>query len=157
MYPARRELVISTPYFVADEAMQAALCATARRGVSTTVIFPQRNDSWIVEAASHSYYEALLAAGVQIYEFVGGVLHTKSLTLDGEMTLIGSANLDRRSFELNFENNILFFDAALTQEMRQRQYEYLEHSQLVTPEMVAQWPVHRRLWNNTIAMLGPLL
>ncbi|MBM5572926.1 MULTISPECIES: cardiolipin synthase [Deefgea] len=157
MFAARRELVITTPYFVPDEAMQAALCATARRGVSTTVIFPQRNDSWIVEAASHSYYEELLAAGVQIYEFVGGVLHTKSLTLDGEMTLIGSANLDRRSFELNFENNILFFDAALTQEMRQRQREYLEHSQLVTLEMVAQWPVHRRLWNNTIAMLGPLL
>jgi len=157
MFAARRELVITTPYFVPDEAMQAALCATARRGVSTTVIFPQRNDSWIVEAASHSYYEELLAAGVQIYEFVGGVLHTKSLTLDGEMTLIGSANLDRRSFELNFENNILFFDAALTQEMRQRQREYLEHSQLVTLEMVVQWPVHRRLWNNTIAMLGPLL
>ncbi|WP_027468524.1 cardiolipin synthase [Deefgea rivuli] len=157
MYAARRELVITTPYFVPDEAMQAALCATARRGVSTTVIFPQRNDSWIVEAASHSYYEELLAAGVQIYEFVGGVLHTKSLTLDGEMTLIGSANLDRRSFELNFENNILFFDAALTAEMRQRQSEYLTQSELVTVDMVAQWTIRRRLWNNTIAMLGPLL
>nr|WP_314901430.1 cardiolipin synthase [uncultured Deefgea sp.] len=157
MYAARRELVITTPYFVPDEAMQAALCAAARRGVSTTVIFPQRNDSWIVEAASHSYYADLLAAGVEIYEFVGGVLHTKSLTLDGEMTLIGSANLDRRSFELNFENNILFFDAALTQQMRERQHEYLAQSVQVTAEMVAQWSIPRRLWNNTIAMLGPVL
>lgn len=157
MYAARRELLITTPYFVPDEAMQAALCAAARRGVSTTLILPQRNDSWIVEAASHSYYADLLAAGVEIYEFVGGVLHTKSLTLDGEMTLIGSANLDRRSFELNFENNILFFDAALTAKMRERQHDYLTQSQQVTLDMVSQWSIRRRFWNNTIAMLGPLL
>ena len=61
-------------------------------------------------AASRSYYAELLDAGVQIFEYVGGLLHTKSLTVDGEVTLIGSANIDRRSFELNFENNILFFD-----------------------------------------------
>ncbi|NOQ45925.1 MAG: cardiolipin synthase, partial [Desulfobulbaceae bacterium] len=103
MYAARRELVISTPYFVPDESMLGGLCASARRGVATTIIFPARNDSWIVGAASHSYYRELLDAGVQIFEYVGGFLHTKSLTLDGEVTLIGSANMDRRSFELNYE------------------------------------------------------
>ena len=61
-------------------------------------------------AASHSYYPQLLDAGVRIYEYVGGLLHTKSMTVDGEVTLIGSANIDRRSFELNFENNILLVD-----------------------------------------------
>ena len=90
-----------------------ALCATAYRGVDTTIIFPARNDSWIVAAASRSYYADLLAAGVKIYEYEGGLLHTKSLTLDGEVTLIGSANMDRRSFELNYENNILFYDRKL--------------------------------------------
>ena len=125
MYTARRELVISTPYYVPDEPMQAALCASARRGVATTIIFPARNDSWIVAAASRSYYADLLAAGVRIFEYEGGLLHTKSLTLDGEITLIGSANMDRRSFELNYENNILFYDPALTAEMRQRQDSYI--------------------------------
>ena len=157
MYTARRELVISTPYYVPDEPMQAALCAAARRGVATTIIFPARNDSWIVGAASRSYYADLLAAGVRIFEYEGGLLHTKSLTLDGEITLIGSANMDRRSFELNYENNILFYDPALTAEMRQRQDSYIASSHPVTAEMVASWPMHRRLWNNTIAMLGPVL
>jgi cardiolipin synthase len=157
MYTARRELVISTPYYVPDEPMQAALCASARRGVATTIVFPARNDSWIVAAASHSYYAELLAAGVRMFEYEGGLLHTKSLTLDGEITLIGSANMDRRSFELNYENNILFYDPALTAEMRQRQDSYIARSHPVTAEMVARWPMHRRLLNNTIAMLGPVL
>ena len=157
MYTARRELVITTPYYVPDEAMQTALCATARRGVTTTIIFPARNDSWIVGAASRSYYSDLLAAGVRIYEYEGGLLHTKSLTLDGEVTLIGSANLDRRSFDLNYENNTLFYDPTLTAEMRCRQDAYLACSHPITADMVAQWPMIRRFWNNSIAMLGPIL
>ena len=121
MYAARRELVITTPYYVPNEAMQSALCASCARGVAVTIIFPARNDSWIVAAASRSYYGDLLAAGVRIFEYQGGLLHTKSLTLDGEVTLIGSANMDRRSFDLNYENNILLYDPALTAEMRPRQ------------------------------------
>src|SRR5437763_3273261 len=157
LYTARRELVITTPYYVPDEAMQAALCASGRRGVKTIIIFPARNDSWIVAAASRSYYSDLLAAGVLIYEYQGGLLHTKSVTLDREVTLIGSANMDRRSFDLNYENNILFYDPNLTAEMRRRQDAYLARSHPVTAEAVAQWPMTRRLWNNTVAMLGPIL
>ena len=157
MYTARRELVISTPYYVPDESMQAALCASARRGVETTIVFPARNDSWIVAAASRSYYADLLTAGVKIFEYVGGLLHTKSLTLDGEVTLIGSANLDRRSFELNYENNILFYDPVLTAAMRQRQDSYIASSKPITGEIVEDWPWQRNLWNNTIAMFGPVL
>jgi cardiolipin synthase len=157
IYTARRELVISTPYYVPDESMQNALCFSAYGGVDTTIIFPPRNDSWIVGGASRSYYADLLDAGVKIYEYVGGLLHTKSLTLDGEVTLIGSANMDRRSFELNYENNILFCDAKLTADMRERQQHYISQSNAVTRQMVASWSVPRRLWNNTLAMLGPVL
>ena len=157
MYAARHELVITTPYYVPDESMQAGLCASARRGVDTTIVFPARNDSWIVAAASRSYYDDLLAAGVHIFEYEGGLLHTKSLTLDGEVTLIGSANMDRRSFELNYENNILFCDRSLTTAMRQRQDSYIARSRPVSAAMVANWSWHQRLWNNAIAMLGPVL
>jgi len=157
IYSARRELVITTPYYVPNESLQAALCATARRGVRTTIVFPARNDSWIVEAASRSYYLDLLAAGVRIFEYVGGLLHTKSLTLDGEVTLIGSANMDRRSFELNYENNILFNDATLTAAMRQQQQVYIGKSAAVDMQTVLNWTWRRRLWNNTIAVLGPVL
>jgi len=71
--------------------------------------------------------------------------------------LIGSANMDRRSFELNYENNILFYDPTLTSAMRGRQQDYIGRSHLVTKEAVAAWPMSRRLWNNLIATLGPVL
>lgn len=157
MHAARRELVISTPYYVPNESIQGALCAAAHRGVETTIIFPAKNDSWIVAAASRSYYQELLDAGVKIYEYEGGLLHTKSLTLDGEFTLIGSANMDRRSFDLNYENNILFYDPKMTSEVRQRQQDYLDKSHIVSANDVKNWPLRRQLWNNTIAMLGPVL
>ena len=157
IYSAHRELVVSTPYYVPDESMQNALCTSARRGVDTTIIFPARNDSWVVGAASRSYYEGLLNAGVHVFEFQGGLLHAKTLTLDRELTLIGSANMDRRSFELNYENNILFQDPALTTDLRQRQQCYIEQSHPVTLKMVEEWTWRDRLRNNAIAMLGPVL
>ncbi|MCP4784505.1 MAG: cardiolipin synthase [Fuerstiella sp.] len=157
MFAARREIVITTPYYVPDESMQNALCAAARRGVDTTIVFPARNDSSVVSAASHSYYADLLAAGVKIREYVGGLLHTKSFTIDEVVTLIGSANMDRRSFDLNYENNILLYDAALTADMRRLQEHYISKSNAVTNEIVSRWPVRTRLWNNAIAMLGPVL
>jgi cardiolipin synthase A/B len=157
MYAARRELVITTPYYVPDEPIQAALCASARRGVATTVVFPARNDSWIVAAASRSYYPELIEAGVHIYEYTDGLLHTKSLTLDGEVTLIGSANIDRRSFELNFENNILLADPDVTAAMRRRQQSYIDASVPVDASDVLAWTRRRRFWNNAVAMFGPVL
>jgi cardiolipin synthase len=137
--------------------MQNALSATAYRGVQTSIVFPARNDSRVAGAASRSYYAELLAAGVKIFEYPGGLLHTKSLTLDGELTLIGSANPDRRSFDINYENNILFCDPGLTAAVRRLQQDYIARSRAVIPEQVAAWPLTRRLLNNTIAMLGPLL
>jgi len=157
MHAARRMLTITTPYFVPKESMQAALCAAAHRGVHTTLILPARNDSWQVAATSRSYYEELLEAGVRLYEYSGGLLHTKSVTVDEDITLIGSANMDRRSFDLNYENNILFFDKDLTGEMQQRQRDYLAASREVRAADVAAWSLGQRLWNNAMGMMSPLL
>jgi cardiolipin synthase len=157
MYAAHHSLIITTPYYVPNESMQDALCSAAHRGIETTIVFPARNDSWQVAAASHSYYRELLEAGVNIHEYVGGLLHTKSMTIDGEVTLIGSANMDRRSFELNYENNILFYDPLLTAAMRQRQDTYLAQSHPVTVDQVEQWSMARRFLNNSIAILAPVL
>lgn len=157
LFAARRDVVVTTPYYVPDEALQSALCTTAYRGIDTTIVFPARNDSWIVGAASRSYYADLLSAGVRIYEYEDGLLHTKSVTVDGEITLIGSANMDRRSFELNYENNILLHSTTLTSAMRERQRSYIGRSRLVTKDAVTAWPPSRRLWNNLVATLGPVL
>jgi cardiolipin synthase len=154
---ARKELTITTPYFVPNETIQSALQAAAYRGVRTTIVFPAKNDSWIVQGASRSYYQGLLEAGINIYEYTEGLLHTKSMTIDNEFAMIGSANLDRRSFDLNYENNILIHDNQTVEEIIARQQHYISQSKICTQEMVASWSVLTRLWNNTIAVLGPLL
>ena len=154
---ARRELVISTPYFIPDATVLEALCAVAWRGVAVTLILPARNDSWIVGAASRSHYRRLLSAGVRILEFRPGLLHAKTLCVDGEITLVGSTNLDLRSFDLNFENNVLLQDAAVTAAVRRRQQDYAAQADAVTLEQVHAWHWTRRIWNNLLATLGPVL
>lgn len=157
IHAAREELIATTPYFVPDEQLVFALTDCARRGVATTLILPRRNDSTVVAATSRSYYDDLVAAGVRLYEFKPGLLHAKTMVADGKAGLLGSANLDRRSFELNFENNVLFLDEAFAAEVRVLQMEYLAQSERVTAERLAQVSVVRRFWQNLLAMLSPLL
>ena len=157
IYSARRELFITTPYYVPVESLQAALCAAGNRGVDVTIIFPARNDDFAVGATARSYYPDLLAAGVKVHEYGAGLLHAKTLTVDGEVTLIGSANMDRRSFDLNYENNILLVDADMTKGLLDRQTAFLADSRRVSADQVAAWPWYRRLWNNTLAIVGPVL
>ncbi len=157
MSQAQETLVISSPYFVPDSTVLNAISAAAHRGVAVTIIFPQRNDSFIVAAASHSYYRRLLDAGVLIYEFKPGLLHSKTLTMDNKVTLIGSSNMDIRSFDLNYENNILLRDETTTKAVLQRQQEYISLSEKIELSDVLNWPVYRRLWNNVIATVGPIL
>lgn len=154
---ARRDIVISTPYFVPDATLVEALRAASYRGVDIKLIFPRRNDSWVVAAASRSYYRTLLEAGCEIYEFKGGLLHAKTFTLDGLVTVVGSSNLDLRSFDLNYENNILLQDVAVTDDVRGRQFDYLAQSTQVTLTHVLDWSPHRRVWQNIVATVGPIL
>ncbi|PZQ88596.1 MAG: cardiolipin synthase [Leifsonia xyli] len=157
LYAARRELVVTTPYFVPDEAVLRALCAAPRRGVETTIVFPARNDSWLVAQASRSGYPDLLSSGVAVYEYPLGLLHAKSITVDGEMALVGSANMDRRSMQLNFENNMLVADRDVTAAVRARQQGYLDVSRPVSHDAVKAWPFHVRLVQNAVGMIAPVL
>lgn len=154
---AQHELTLSTPYFVPDATVFEALCAAAHRGVTVTLIFPKVNDSWIVAAASRSYYRRLLEAGCIIHEFMGGLLHAKTLTIDGKVSLVGSSNLDLRSFDLNYENNILLQDPGVTQLISERQQDYIARSSQTDLATVLDWPYHKRIWNNVIATIGPVL
>ena len=157
MHAARETLTVTTPYYVPSEAMHSALCAAGRRGVDTRLVLPARNDSWVVAAASRSYYVELVEAGVRIFEYTEGLLHAKTLTLDQDIALIGSANLDRRSFDLNYENNILIQSSDLALKLRERQQDYIASSQEVHMETIVAWGHRRHLWNNAVAMFGPVL
>jgi cardiolipin synthase len=157
IHSAREELVVTTPYFVPDEQLLFALTTAARRGVKTIMALPKRCDSHIVAGTSRSYYEDLLKAGIQLYEYRRGLLHAKTMVADRKIGLIGSANLDRRSFELNFENNILFADAGFAEAVRNRQDEYLADCDSFTCEDLARFGVIQRIWQNLLATMSPVL
>jgi cardiolipin synthase len=157
IHSARDELVITTPYFVPDEQLLFAITSAARRGVKVVMIVPRRCDSWVVAATSRSYYEDLIKAGVELFEFRSGMLHSKTMVIDCKIGLIGSANLDRRSFELNFENNILFADAIFAKAIRERQACYLADSNPITADDVASVGFFRRIWQNLLATMSPVL
>jgi cardiolipin synthase len=89
--------------------------------------------------------------------FRDGLLHAKTMTADGQVALVGSANLDRRSFELNYENNVLMVDEATTNMLRGRQMSYIAASEEITLADVEGWSAFRRFQNNAAAMMGPLL
>ncbi|NLC09249.1 MAG: cardiolipin synthase [Gammaproteobacteria bacterium] len=154
---AEHSLTLTTPYFVPDATVLDALCAAAYRGVEVTLIYPKVNDSWIVAAASRSYYHRLLDAGCVIYEHREGLLHSKTLTVDSKVSLIGSSNLDLRSFGLNFENNILLQDETITRAITERQQHYIDQSDEVTLSEVLAWRYYQRIWHNVIATIGPVL
>ncbi len=157
IHAARSELVVTTPYFVPDEQVFHALTSAARRGVDTILALPKHNDSLIVDATSRSYYADLIDAGVRLFEYRCGLLHAKTMVVDRTVGLIGSANLDRRSFELNFENNILFADKGFAAVVRARQDEFIGQSDLVTRADVDRHTIAARLWQNTVAMVSPIL
>ena len=157
IYASTFELTISTPYFVPDEAAIQALICAVERGVKTTLILPARNDNPIVGAVSRGQYRALLEAGVEIFEFRGGLLHSKTLTADGRLTLIGSSNFDRRSLDLNFENNVLVFDPDFTRLIYGRQQIYLESSRSIDLSSVQKAAPWRRFVENGLGVLSPIL
>jgi len=157
IYSARRELILTTPYFVPDESLVAALMSAAQRGVEVTLIVPGRVDSRLVRLASQAFKGDLLGAGVRVAQFHGGLLHTKSITVDGEFAFFGSLNLDPRSLYLNFEITLLVYDRGFAADLRQLQQSYLEDCEFMD---LPQWQTRsglQRLKENTARLLGPLL
>ncbi len=157
IYAAREELIITTPYFVPDEATRAALASAAMRGVRVTVVVPKRIDARLVALASRSHFADLLEAGVRVMEYRAGLLHAKTLTVDRDLGLIGSANMDMRSFWLNFEVSVIIYDGEVASHLRMLQVEYMGDSDEIDPDAWRRRPVWKRLAENAARLLGPLL
>lgn len=157
VHAAQDELIITTPYFVPDASTVSALCTAAQRGVDTHLVLPARNDSPLVAAASRSHYATLLEAGVNIHEFRGGLLHVKTLTVDRDLGIVGSANLDRRSFEINFEVAMVVFDTDFASELRFMQRSYMHQATVIA---LADWRERgrlRQIIDNAAGLMSPLL
>jgi cardiolipin synthase len=156
IHQADHRVWLVTPYFVPGEAALMALCSAAQRGLDVRVIVPRRSDSRIVTWAARSYYDALLEAGVRVFEYQPGMLHSKAILFDDDNALIGSANFDHRSFRLNFELALLLHDAGFC---RQLQAE-LEANLAASVEVRAdrpKAPLRRRLAEAWARLASPLL
>nr|WP_320012787.1 cardiolipin synthase [uncultured Desulfobulbus sp.] len=157
IYAARKEIVLTTPYFVPDNALNAALQSAAQRGVQVWIIVPRHNDSLLVHYASRARYDALTRAGVHIRAFTGGLLHAKTITVDGDFCLFGSVNLDMRSFWLNFEMTLFVYNQDFTRRVRKLQQEYLQQTIGFESEQFTRRSFGERLLENVALLVSPLL
>jgi len=156
-YSAQRRLLLTTPYFVPDESLMTALISAAHRGVDVTILVPAEVDSRMVHYASRSLFDNLMSAGVTIAAFNGGLLHTKSITVDDEICVFGTVNLDMRSLWLNFEVSLFIYDLAFTEQVREMQMKYLSQSSILDLTEWRQRSVIQRFTENAAQLVGPLL
>ncbi|WP_018122497.1 cardiolipin synthase [Wohlfahrtiimonas chitiniclastica] len=130
---AKEEILITTPYFVPSESVMEAIKNAALSGVKVKLLVPYATNSLITQLASSSYYTALMNAGVEIYRYKKGFIHAKTSVFDGKFSIVGTANMDNRSFNLNFEVNGMLYDEALGQQMCDEFNKDLEHSVRLDP------------------------
>jgi len=154
---AQRHIIMTTPYLIPDEPTLIALAMAADRGVQVDLVVPRKSDHPMVAAAGRYYYQTLLEAGINIHTYSGGMLHAKTITVDDAFSLLGSANLDIRSFYLNFEVNVLLYGEQVTKHLRFAQQRYLNKCQ---PIVLSEWrerPLIKQYAEGAASLFSPLL
>jgi cardiolipin synthase len=154
---ARSSVHITTPYFIPDRAIVVALQTAAARGVSVRLLLPSRSNHRVVGEAGRSFYEDLLEAGVRIYEYGPGMIHAKTMVVDGAVALVGSANMDLRSFRLNFEVHTVVRDRTTARGLEQAFDADLAVSREIALEAFRRRPWLRRLAQGSARLLIPLM
>jgi cardiolipin synthase len=157
IYSAQREIVVTTPYFVPDEAVSTALLTAAERGVKVKVIIPEHNDSRLVHYTCRSYFDDMLNAGIRIFGFKSGLLHTKSVVVDRHVALFGSVNLDIRSFWLDFEVTLAVYCPDFAKRLLALQDKYIKDSIPLDLQTWRQRPGSERFLENMARLASPLL
>ena len=154
---ANQSVRITTPYFVPSADLLETLKMTAQRGVKVELVIPHKNDSLMVQWASRGFYAELMQAGVEIFEFYGGLLHTKSVVIDEQFCLVGTVNMDMRSLWLNFELTLAIDDVAFTKEMYWLQQSYIESAYKVELEQWNERSLYSRFLERVFYLFNPLL
>ncbi len=150
-------MLLTTPYFVPDDAILGALTTASLRGVDVQVLVPVTGDIPLVAAAARSYYPELLQVGVRIFEYGPPVLHAKTLVVDEEVAVVGTANCDNRSFKLNFEVVVTAYDGALASELATSFFADVARAREVTSAEVASASFGRRLSTSAARLFSPIL
>ncbi len=154
---ARRRIYIQTPYFLPTDALLKDLITAALAHVDVRIMVPRKSDSLLLDLASSSYVTECLRAGVKIYLYEAGMLHSKMILIDDEFVTIGSTNFDFRSFEHNFEGNLFFYSRELNERVLEIYKQDLSECTRIQP---AQWrhrPIARRALESVVRLLSPIL
>ena len=157
IYDAKKSVFIQTPYFLPPEGMLDALKAAAIRGVDVRVMMSERSDVPIVQLASKSYVKEMLKAGVKVYFYKEGFMHSKLMIFDNSLTLIGSANFDSRSFEQNFEVEAFIYDTKVTDDAIDI---FAEDQRGAEEQFLKDWikrSVSKRFIESIMRLFAPLL
>lgn len=154
---ARNEILLSTPYLVPGGSIMDALKVASLGGVTVKILVPGICDSKLVNAAAWSNYGELLRSGVEIYTYHKGFIHSKILVVDGNISIVGTANMDHRSFDLNFEVNAVIYSADFGDQVKKSFQSDLRHSRKLLYEAWISRPIHVRLLERTARLFSPLL
>lgn len=154
---ARHSIWIASPYFIPDEDMLSALRIAALSGIDVKLLVPSRPDKRIVFYASHSYFPELLEAGVKIFEYQNGFLHSKVVIVDHELASIGTSNMDMRSFHLNFEVNAFLYRTESTMKLVADYIDDLQYAKEIDKDKFSHRSIVTRVVESTSRLLSPLL
>lgn len=154
---ANQRVWITSPYFVPDEPVLTALTTAALRGVDVRVLVPSKGDSRLVDYAARSYFQDLLRVGVRIWEYQPRFVHAKTMVIDDALAVVGTANLDNRSFRLNFEVCAAIYDAGITQRLAAAFEDDLAHAKQLAPRTLKREPFVQRVGEAAARVFSPLL
>lgn len=154
---ARSHVYISTPYFIPNESISTALKTAALSGIDVRILLPANSDYHVLKWSSYSYFEEFFDAGVRIFLYQPGFTHSKLLMVDSQVASVGTANMDVRSFDQNFEVNALIYNQQLAEELEQQFLDDLQHSREIIPEDFQKRPKIERFKESVARLLSPLL
>ncbi|AZI33543.1 cardiolipin synthase [Kaistella carnis] len=154
---AKKEIFLTSPYFIPGETIIDSIKMAALSGVEVKLLVPGISDSYLVNAAAKSYYTQLLKAGVQIYLYKKGFLHAKTMVADRALAIVGTANLDYRSFDLNFEVNAVVYDDQLAEELALNFENDLLHSEKIDIQSWLNRPKYIQLIEKIVRLISPML
>lgn len=154
---AKQYLYIHTPYLIIDHEMIVALCMAAKNGVDVRIVTPHHWDKWLVHMTTRSYYTELIQAGVQIYEFTPGFLHSKIFVSDDQTATVGSVNLDYRSLYLHFECGVWLYQNQAVGQIKADFLNTLEQCQKITLDFCKAQPLYVRIIQKGLQIFAPLM
>lgn len=154
---AKKSIYITSPYFIPGESLMDALLIAIQSGLDVKILIPGISDSKMVNAAASAYYTELLQYGAKIYKYNKGFVHSKTMVIDDDLAIIGSANMDYRSFDLNFEVNAMVYSTNIAKQLKEAFENDLKESAQIDEIAWLNRPKYIHLWEKIVRLLSPFL